>query len=68
MEHDKKLLTVDDAVKFLDLKKNYIYKLIHLKKIPCYKPLNGRVYFKPDELEAFIFRNKQAAEYEVSHA
>jgi len=60
----QKALTVDEAATYTGLSRNYIYKLIHLKKIPYYKPLNGRVYFKPDELEKFIFRNKQAADYE----
>ena len=61
---NKKALTVEEAAAFMGLSKNYIYKLVHQRKIPCYKPLNGRVYFKPDELEAFLFRNRQAADYE----
>jgi len=68
MENQKKVLTVAEAVEYTGLKRNYLYKLIYLKKIPCYKPLNGKVYFKADELEAFIFRNRQAADYEESRA
>ena len=64
MKHNQKALTVDEAAQFLGFKKNYVYKLIHLKKIPFYKPLGGRVYFKAEELEAFVFRNRQAASYE----
>ena len=65
----RKALSVDEAAEFTGLKKNYIYKLIHQKKIPHYKPMGGRVFFKQDELETFLFRNRQAANYEgESHA
>jgi len=59
-----KALTVDEAAVFMGLSKNYLYKLICKKKVPHYKPLGGRVFFKQDELEAFLFRNRQPASYE----
>ena len=69
MEQTQKALSVDDVVILTGLKKNYIYQLISKKKIPYYKPLGGRVFFKREELEGFIFRNRQSADYEaVSHA
>jgi len=65
----EKVFSVEDVVELTGLKKNYIYKLIHQKRIPCYKPMGGRVFFKQEDLEAFIFRNRQGAEYEAgSHA
>jgi excisionase family DNA binding protein len=68
MEQTQKALSVDEAAEFTGLKKNYLYKLIYLKKIPHYKPAGrkGRVFFKQDELEGFIFRNRQAADYEAA--
>jgi excisionase family DNA binding protein len=60
----KPALTVDEAATFLGLKKNYVYKLISQRKIPCYRPMAGRVFFKPSELEDFLFRNRQPAIYE----
>ncbi|MDR0456398.1 MAG: helix-turn-helix domain-containing protein [Treponema sp.] len=69
MEQTQKALTVDAAAEFTGLSKNYLYKLIHQKKIPHYKPTGGRVFFKPTELETFLFRNRQSADYEAaSHA
>jgi excisionase family DNA binding protein len=70
MEHTQKVaLSVAEAAEFLGLKKNYVYKLVHMKKIAYYKPLGGRVFFRPAELEAFLFRNRQGADYEGgSHA
>jgi len=64
MEHVQKPFTVDEAVAFTGLSRYYIYKLIHQKKIPHYKPNGGRVFFKQEELEAFIFRNRKGADYE----
>jgi excisionase family DNA binding protein len=67
MDHVQKVaLTIDEAAVFLNLSKNYIYKLISLKKIPYYKPMAGRVFFKPSELESFLFRNRQSADYEAT--
>ena len=60
----QKALTVDEAATFTGLSRHYIYKLIHQKKIPHYKPNGGRVFFKQKELEDFIFRNRQATNYE----
>jgi excisionase family DNA binding protein len=65
MEHTQKAaLTVEEAASFTGFSKNYLYKLIHLKKIPHYKPMRGRVFFRPAELEAFLFRNRQGADNE----
>ena len=66
MENLKPALSVDQAAEYLKLKKTYIYKLVSNGRLPCYRPLNGRVYFKPDELEAFLFRNRQPADYETA--
>jgi excisionase family DNA binding protein len=54
-----------EAAEFTGLSKNYIYKLIYLGKIPCYKPTGGRVFFKREELEQFVFRGRHAADFEL---
>jgi excisionase family DNA binding protein len=68
MEVLQRPLTVDDAAQFTGLKKSYIYKLCHHGKIPHYKPNGGKVFFKQEELESFIFRGKQSADYEARDA
>jgi excisionase family DNA binding protein len=65
MEYIDKPLTINDASELTGLSKGYLYKLIHFHKIPFYKPNNGRVYFKKEELEKFIFRGRNAADYEL---
>jgi excisionase family DNA binding protein len=61
-------LNIAEAAEFTGLKPSYLYKLIHLKRIPHYKPTGGRVFFRQEELEQFIFRGRSAADYELSEA
>jgi len=68
MQAQKKIFSVKEAAEYTGLSQFYVYKLIHQKKIPHYKPNNGRVFFKIEDLENYIFRNRQAADFEVSHA
>ena len=69
MQVQKAALSIDEAAKFIGLKKSYLYRLVYSKKISCYKPTGGRLFFKQIELEQFLFRNKQGADYEEqSHA
>ena len=63
----KAVFTIDEAAAFTNLSKNYLYKLVHRRKIPHYKPMAGRLFFKPSELEAFLFRNRQSADYEATN-
>jgi len=67
METQRAALSVEQAATFLGYTQNYLYKLIHEKKIPHFKPagLRGRVFFKQTDLENFIFRNRQGTDYET---
>jgi excisionase family DNA binding protein len=61
----KKPLGVVEAAKFTGLSPNYLYKLVHFRKIPFYKPTGGRLFFKQEDLEKFIFRGRVLADYEA---
>jgi len=63
-----KPLTVKEAMEFLGYSRSYIYKLVHWKMIPCHKPTGGKLFFKQAELEEFLYRRKQLADYEVTEA
>lgn len=58
-------LTVEQAAEYMGFSKAYIYKLCHLNKLPHFKPEGGKILFSLDDLKAFCFRNRQAAEYEL---
>ena len=61
-----KPMSVIEAAEYCRLSKAYIYKLVYQGKIPCYKPAGGRIFFKQEELEQFIFRGRKSANYELA--
>jgi excisionase family DNA binding protein len=62
----KEALSVEEASEYTGLSAGTLYILAHERRIPFYKPLVKKVYFKKGELDAFMFRNKRPADYEVS--
>ena len=53
----KNVLSFDEASKFLNLSKNYLYKLTSGNLIPHYKPQGKMLYFEKVELEAWLRQN-----------
>ena len=51
-------LSFEQACSYLKFKRGYLYKLTFLKKIPHYKPLGKRIFFKKSELNEWLFRNR----------
>jgi excisionase family DNA binding protein len=62
----KEPLSVGEASEYTGLSVGTLYILTHEKRIPFYKPLGKKIYFKRTELDGFMFRNKKYADYEVS--
>lgn len=52
-----KPLTADEACKYLDISKSYLYKLTHLKLLPFYKPSGKKLFFKVGELQQWLLQN-----------
>ena len=52
-----KVLSFDEASKFLNLSKSYLYKLTSGNLIPHYKPQGKMLYFEKAELEAWLRQN-----------
>jgi excisionase family DNA binding protein len=50
-----KPINILEAAAFTGYSKNYLYNMIQRGKIPHYKPNNGRVFFKREDLEKFLF-------------
>ena len=53
----KTVLSFDEASKFLNLSKSYLYKLTSGNLIPHYKPQGKMLYFEKVELEAWLRQN-----------
>lgn len=53
----KNVLSFDEASKFLNLSKSYLYKLTSGNLIPHYKPQGKMLYFERVELEPWLRQN-----------
>lgn len=56
----KEVLTSNEAAVYLGMENSYLYKLTCQKKIPFYKPNDGRIYFKKAELDDWATRKPMA--------
>ncbi len=61
------ILDVDGAAALLGLKKTYIYKLTHNRRIPYYTT-GKRIYFKRDELVGYVMRIRVKTQDEIEQA
>ena len=55
-----------EAANYLSVTLRCIYRMTESKQIPFYKPSDRRIFFKQEELDAWIFRNRSAADYELN--
>ena len=62
----KDILSIQELADYTGLSVAYIYRLTHLRKIPHYKPLGKKLFFKIDEVREFLTskRVKPLAEIE----
>jgi excisionase family DNA binding protein len=65
---EKKVLTADEAAKYMGISKSYLYKLTMGRKIPFSKPMGKMCYFDRDALESFLMSNRVSTETELSKA
>jgi len=49
---------MDEVSRYTGYEKSYLYQLTSGKKIPHFKPTNGAVFFRRDELEEWLSRNR----------
>ena len=53
----KEVLTLEEAAEYMGLKKSYLYRLTHEKRIRHYKPNNKKIYFKVEDIIAWLTSN-----------
>ena len=53
---ENKLLTIEEVIEILNVKKSWLRKQMHLKKIP-FKKLSGLVRFDKNELDKWLLEN-----------
>lgn len=64
----KAVLTSKEAAMYLGIKPSYLYKLTMRGVLPHYKPLGKMNYFKREELEDWLQRNRVSTAAELEAA
>ncbi|ATA89582.1 helix-turn-helix domain-containing protein [Capnocytophaga stomatis] len=58
MNYKKEILSLNEAVEYLNVSKSLLYKLTSDRKISFSKPNGGKIYFKKSELDAWMLSNE----------
>lgn len=61
----KQILNLSEAVLFLDISRSHLYKLTSQKQIPHFCPQGKKLYFRRDDLQNWLQRNRQEVEETV---
>lgn len=61
----KTVLNFNEACKYLDVSSSHLYKLTCNKSIPHFCPQGKKLYFKREELDSWLQRNRQQTTEEL---
>ncbi len=61
----KTVLTLSEAAKYLDISESHIYKLTSSRQIPHFCPQGKKLYFRREELDQWLQRNRQSSDDEI---
>ena len=61
----KAVLNLNEAAKYLDISESHLYKLTSTRQIPHFCPQGKKLYFKREELDQWLLRNRQTASDEI---
>jgi excisionase family DNA binding protein len=62
---NKLIFNIEEIAQYTGLSKLYIYKLTSKNSIPHYKPNGKNIYFKKEEIDNWLLRNRQATNEEL---
>ena len=61
----KNVLNFSELKLYTNLSESYLYELTSSGGIPCYKPNGKHLYFKKQEIEDWMLRNRKATNIEI---
>ncbi|HUM50630.1 MAG TPA: helix-turn-helix domain-containing protein [Chitinophagales bacterium] len=64
----KTVLNFMEACEYLDLSQSHLYKLTSARHIPHFCPQGKKLYFRRDELDIWLQRNRQLTNDELEDA
>lgn len=62
----KEVLTLDEACIYTSTSKSFMYKCTSTNRIPHYKPSGRMIYFKKEDLTAWMLRNRVSTSEEIA--
>lgn len=62
----KTVLNFNEACTYLDVKPSHLYKLTSLRQVPHFCPQGKKLYFKREELDQWLQRNRQSTKAEIA--
>lgn len=63
----KEVLNFKETMAYLEISDSHLYKLTSAGIIPSYKPNGKKLYFKRQEIDAWLLSNKQVSNDEIEH-
>lgn len=60
----KTTLNFNEACKYLDVSPSHLYKLTSTKQVPHFCPQGKKLYFRREELDTWLQRNRQSSDDE----
>ena len=61
----KTVLNLSEAAKYLDISESHLYKLTSSRQIPHFCPQGKKLYFRREELDQWLQRNRQSSSDEI---
>ena len=61
----KTVLNFNEACKYIDVSPSHLYKLTSTRQVPHFCPQGKKLYFKREELDAWLQRNRQTSNEEI---
>ena len=62
----KTVLNFNEACKYLDVSPSHLYKLTSARQVPHFCPQGKKLYFRREELDLRLQRNRQSTTTEIS--
>ena len=63
--NNKTVLNIDEVATYTGISKLYLYKLTSKNLIPFYKPNGKNIFFKKDEVDNWLLRNREDTQEEI---
>ena len=61
----KDIMDLEECALYTGLSKSYLYKMTALHEVPHFKPGGKKIFFKKEDIDAWLMRNRVKTEDEI---